>query len=93
MNIEQSNVIYNIYIFNTIRFKIYREGNMKGFYSQKKKKKKKRKKRKIIANKLNNHSSVQQSKHYKLQNKTTSKIHNKNIIKYSLHNHKNEHTI
>ena len=49
---------------------------MKGFYSQKKKKK-----RKIIANKLNNHSSVQQSKHYKLQNKTTSKIHTKNIIK------------
>ena len=47
---------------------------MKGFYSQKKKKKKN-------ANKLNNHSSIQQSKHYKLQNKTTSKIHTKNIIK------------
>ena len=46
---------------------------MKGFYSQKKKKKN--------ANKLNNHSSIQQSKHYKLQNKTTSKIHTKNIIK------------
>ena len=64
---------------------------MKGFYSPKKKKEKK--KRKIIANKLNNHLSVQQSKHYKLQNKTTSKIHTKNIIKYSLHNHKNEHAI
>ena len=45
---------------------------MKGFYSQKKKKN---------ANKLNNHSSIQQSKHSKLQNKTTSKIHTKNIIK------------
>ena len=30
-----------IYIFNTIRFKIYKEGYMKGFYSQKTKKKKK----------------------------------------------------
>ena len=62
---------------------------MKGFYSPKKKKEK----RKIIANKLNNHLSVQQSKHYKLQNKTTSKIHTKNITKYFLHNHKNEHAI
>ena len=29
----------------------------------------------MIANKFNNHSSIQQSKHYKLQNKTTKKIH------------------
>ena len=47
---------------------------MKGFYSKKKNQKKKQ--LKIIANKFNNHSSIQQSKHYKLQNKTT-----KNIIK------------
>ena len=41
------------YIF--IRFKLYGGGNMKGFYSPKKK----------IAN--NNHSSIKQAKHYKLQ--------------------------
>ena len=43
---------------------------MKGFYShtqKKKKKKKKKKKLKIIANNLNNHSSIKQAKHYKLQ--------------------------
>ena len=44
-------------------------------------KKPKKKKLKIISNKLNNHLSIQQSKYYKLQNKTTSKIHTKNIIK------------
>ena len=42
---------------------------MKGIYS----KKKPQKKLKIIANKFNNHSSIQQSKHYKLHNKTTKK--------------------
>ena len=47
------------YIFNTIRFKLYSGGYMKGFYSPKKKKK--------IANNLNNHSSIKQAKHYKLQ--------------------------
>ena len=46
---------------------------MEGFYSKKKKKKTKKKKLTIIANKFNNHSSIQQSKHYKLQNKTTKK--------------------
>ena len=40
---------------------------------QKKKKKKPKKKIKIIANKFNNHSSIQQSKHYKLHKKTTKK--------------------
>ena len=42
---------------------------------QKKKKNPKTQKKKltIIANKFNNHSSIQQSKHYKLQNKTTTK--------------------
>ena len=48
------------YIF--IRFKLYGGGNMKGFYSPKKKKQ-----LKIIANNLNNHSSIKQAKHYKLQ--------------------------
>ena len=48
---------------------------MKGFYSKKKKKPKNPKKKKltIIANKFNNYSSIQQSKHYKLQHKTTRK--------------------
>ena len=46
-----------------------------------KKPKKKKKQLKIISNKLNNHLSIQQSKYYKLQNKSTSKIHTKNIIK------------
>ena len=46
-----------------------------------KNKPKKKKKLKIIANKFNNHSSIQQSKHYKLPNKTTTKIHTKNSIK------------
>ena len=41
---------------------------MKGFYSHtQKNKKKKKKKLKIIANNLNNHSSIKQEKHYKLQ--------------------------
>ena len=41
---------------------------MKGFYSHtQKNKKKKKKKLKIIANNLNNHSSIKQAKHYKLQ--------------------------
>ena len=52
------------YIFNTISFKLYSGGHMKGFYSHTQKKKKKRK---IIANNLNNHSSIKQAKHYKLQ--------------------------
>ena len=43
---------------------------MKGFYSKKKNPKNKLK---IIANKFNNHSSIHQSKHYKLQNKTTKR--------------------
>ena len=51
------------YIFNTIRFKLYSGGYMKGFYSPQKKKNK----IKIIANNLNNHSSIKQAKHYKLQ--------------------------
>ena len=71
------------YIFNTIRFKLYCGGYMKGFYSQKKKKnntnnnnnnnnKNKNKKNKqtqlkIISNNLNNHSSIKLAKHYKLQ--------------------------
>ena len=71
------------YIFNTIRFKIYCGGYMKGFYSHTKKKKKttttttktktkKNKKNKqtqlkIISNNLNNHSSIKLAKHYKLQ--------------------------
>ena len=42
---------------------------MEGFYSKRNPKKKLT----IIANKFNNHSSIQQSKHYKLQNKTTKK--------------------
>ena len=49
---------------------------MKGFYSQKKKKKNpktQKKKLTIIANKFNNYSSIQQSKHYKLQHKTIRK--------------------
>ena len=40
---------------------------------QKKKKKDQKKKLTIIANKFNNYSSIQQSKHYKLQHKTTRK--------------------
>ena len=52
------------YIFNTISFKLYSGGHMKGFYSHTQKKKKKLK---IIANNLNNHSSIKQAKHYKLQ--------------------------
>ena len=60
MNTEQSNIIYNLYIY------------IQYFYSKKKKTKKK-KQLKIIANKFNNHSSIQQLKHYKLQNKTTKK--------------------
>ena len=56
------------YIFNTISFKLYSGGYMKGFYSHtQKNKKKKKKKLKIIANNLNNHSSIKQAKHYKLQ--------------------------
>ena len=54
---------------------------MKGFYSKKKKNPKN--KLKIIANKFNNHSSIQQSKHYKLHKtkKKNKKIHTKNSIK------------
>ena len=56
------------YIFNTIRFKLYSGGCMKGFYSKKKKKKQQqqqqqqwqRRQRKIIANNLNNHSYIKQ---------------------------------
>ena len=56
------------YIFNTISFKLYSGGHMKGFYSHtQKNKNKKKKKLKIIANNLNNHSSIKQAKHYKLQ--------------------------
>ena len=55
------------YIFNTIRFKLYSGGYMKGFYSHKSKNKKINQKLKIIANNLNNHSSIKQAKHCKLQ--------------------------
>ena len=71
---------------------------MEGFYSKKKKKKKpKKKKLTIIANKFNNHLSIQQSKHYKLQNKTTKKYtpytHNINIYIYIYAKKKNQMNI
>ena len=52
------------YIFNTIRFKLYSGGYMKGVYSHTHTH---TQKLKIIANNLNNHSSIKQAKHYKLQ--------------------------
>ena len=45
----------------------------KGIWKASIQKKNPKKKLKIIANKFNNHSSIQQSKHYKLHNKTTKK--------------------